>query len=65
MSKETSPTPQPEPEPEWVAIAKKQIASLKFGYVQLVVQDSKVVEIETKAKVRFDKPGRLPSGPGK
>ena len=35
----------------------KAIKSIRYGYVQIIVQDSKVVQIEIKEKVRFDKDG--------
>ncbi len=34
------------------------ISGLRFGSVEVVIQDSRVVQIERKEKFRFDKPGR-------
>ncbi len=34
------------------------ISGLRFGSVEVVVQDSRVVQIERKEKFRFDKGGR-------
>ena len=31
------------------------IKSIRYGYVQIVIQDSKVVQIDKTEKVRFDK----------
>jgi len=33
----------------------KAVRSIQFGYVHIVVQDSKVVQIEKTEKTRFDK----------
>jgi hypothetical protein len=38
-----------------IAIA---ISGVRFGSVEVVIQDSRVVQIERKEKFRFDKPGR-------
>ena len=34
----------------------KALRGLKYGYVQIVVQDSRVVQIERTEKVRLDRP---------
>jgi hypothetical protein len=34
------------------------INGVRFGSVEVVIQDSRVVQIERKEKFRFDKPGR-------
>jgi len=34
------------------------ISGLRFGSVEVVIQDSRVVQIERKEKFRFDKDGR-------
>lgn len=31
------------------------IKSIRYGYVQIIIQDSKVVQIDKTEKVRFDK----------
>ncbi len=33
----------------------KAIKSIRYGYVQIVLQDAKVVQIEKTEKMRFDK----------
>ena len=33
----------------------KAIKSIRYGYVQIIVQDSKVVQIDKTEKIRFDK----------
>ncbi len=35
------------------------IRSIQYGSVEVVIQNSKVVQIERKEKFRFDKPARL------
>jgi hypothetical protein len=34
------------------------IDGVRFGSVEVVIQDSRVVQIERKEKFRFDRPGR-------
>ena len=38
----------------WVAF----LVGVRFGSVEVVIQDSRVVQIERKEKFRFDKAGR-------
>lgn len=33
----------------------KALRSIRYGYVQIIVQDSKVVQIDKTEKIRFDK----------
>ena len=40
--------------PEWIEIVAKQVASLKFGVVQITIHESRVVQIEKTEKVRLD-----------
>ena len=35
------------------------IRGLRYGAVEIVIQDSRVVQIERKEKFRFDKPSRF------
>ena len=35
----------------------KALRSIRYGYVQIIVQDSKVVQIDKTEKIRFDKEG--------
>ena len=35
----------------------KAVRSIRYGYVQIIVQDSKVVQIDKTEKIRFDKEG--------
>jgi hypothetical protein len=39
----------------WLETVRKQVASLRFGMVQIIVHDSQVVQIERTEKVRLDR----------
>jgi hypothetical protein len=39
----------------WVDLVRKQVNSLAFGVIQIVVHDSRVVQIERTEKLRFDR----------
>jgi hypothetical protein len=39
----------------WLNVVQTQVESLRFGVVQIVVHDSRVVQIERTEKVRLDK----------
>lgn len=41
-------------EPEWLVVLKQQIESLRFGTVQVVVHEGRVVQLEKAEKVRFE-----------
>ena len=41
--------------PDWLTIVRTQVESLKFGTVQITVQDSRVVQIERNEKTRLDR----------
>ena len=32
------------------------LAAIRFGSIEIVIQDARVVQIETREKVRFDRP---------
>jgi len=40
---------------EWLEIVRRQVASLRYGVVQIVVHDSQVTQIEKTERVRLDK----------
>ena len=52
--------PQPEPDSgdEILRRIANAISGVRFGSVEVVIQDSRVVQIERKEKFRFDKAGR-------
>jgi hypothetical protein len=39
----------------WLEIVRRQVGSLRFGVVQIVVHDSRVTQIEKTERVRLDK----------
>lgn len=41
-------------ESNWLDAVRAQVNSLRFGVVQIVVHDSKVVQIERTEKIRLD-----------
>ena len=41
--------------PEWLEIVRRQVASLRYGVVQVVVHDSQVTQIEKTERVRLEK----------
>ena len=48
-------------EESWLEIVRRQVSSLNFGVVQIVVHGSRVVQVERTEKVRFANPiARLP-----
>ena len=52
--------PQSEPDSgdEILRRIASAISGVRFGSVEVVIQDSRVVQIERKEKFRFEKPGR-------
>ncbi|MFO1475634.1 MAG: YezD family protein [Verrucomicrobiota bacterium] len=46
-------------QPSWLGLVRRQVESLRFGVVEIVVHDSRVVQIERTERVRLDK---LPAG---
>jgi len=41
--------------PEWLELVRRQVTSLRFGVVQIVVHDSQVTQVEKTERVRLDK----------
>jgi hypothetical protein len=48
-------TPSTTSQENWLETVRSQVASLRFGVVQIVVHDSQVVQIERTEKVRLDR----------
>lgn len=38
----------------WIETVSKQVSSLRFGLVQIVIHNGRVVQIEKTEKIRFD-----------
>jgi hypothetical protein len=45
--------------PGWLEIVRRQVESLRFGVVQIVVHESHVTQIEKTERVRLEKPKTL------
>ena len=41
---------------DWLELVQRQVGSLRFGVVQIVVHESRVVQIERTEKVRLQNP---------
>lgn len=39
----------------WLELVRRQVGSLRYGVVQVVVQDGRVVQIERTERVRLEK----------
>lgn len=48
---------QPDSAAPWLAIVADKVKNLRYGVVQVVVHDAKVVQIERTERTRFDVPG--------
>jgi hypothetical protein len=55
MSANNSKTPETKANTDWLEVVQKQVASLRFGVVQITVHDSRVVQVETTERLRFEK----------
>jgi hypothetical protein len=42
--------------PAWLHIVADQVKELRFGVVQIVVHENRVVQVDKTERVRFDKP---------
>jgi hypothetical protein len=45
-----------QPAEPWLELVAAQVAALRYGLVQVVVHDGRVVQIERTEKIRLDKP---------
>jgi hypothetical protein len=46
----------------WLEIVRQHVGSTRFGVVQIVIHESRVVQIERTEKVRLANPATGPSG---
>jgi hypothetical protein len=51
------PPPRP-PEEAWQRAVVAAVEGLRFGSVEIVVHEGRVVQVETRERVRFDEAGR-------
>ena len=42
-------------EAAWLDLVRRQVASLRFGVVQIVVHESRVVQVERTERIRLDR----------
>ena len=42
--------------PNWLEIVQRQVGSLHYGVVQIIIHDSQVTQIEKTERVRLDRP---------
>jgi hypothetical protein len=49
----TTPTPA-QNDTHWLSIVSDKVSELRYGVIQIVVHDSKVVQIERTEKIRLD-----------
>jgi hypothetical protein len=45
----------------WLETVRRQVASLRYGVVEIVVHDSRVTQIEKTERVRLDRPPPKPN----
>lgn len=55
MNTPVEPKEHPENLPGWLEIVRRQVDSLRFGVVQIVVHDSEVTQIDKTERVRLEK----------
>ena len=51
--------PLTEEERAWLSIVRRQVRSLRFGVVQIVVHNAQVTQIDRTEKLRLDEASRL------
>jgi hypothetical protein len=54
MEKSANLIPAAGTPPEWLALVREKIESLRYGFVQLVVHDGRVTQIERTEKTRLE-----------
>jgi hypothetical protein len=45
---------------KWLELVVQHVKSLRYGVVEIVVHDSRVIQIEKTERVRLDKPNNRP-----
>ena len=54
MSADLSDSREPENSEAWLDTVRQQVKSLRFGIVQIVIHDGRVVQIEKTEKIRLN-----------
>ena len=44
------------PSAEWLALVRRQVETLHYGAVQIIVHDSQVTQVEKTERMRLEKP---------
>jgi hypothetical protein len=55
-AEEEAPAPEAVTVAPWLTLVAEKVKSMHYGVVQIVVHDSKVVQIERTERTRFDAP---------
>jgi len=50
----TEPAPGTDGPPGWLEVVRRQVGSLRYGVVQIVVHDSQVTQIDKTERVRLE-----------
>jgi hypothetical protein len=50
------PAPGAAEDLKWLEIVRQHVASLQYGVVEIIVHDSRVIQIEKTERFRLDKP---------
>ena len=58
----SAPAPASTEPPAWLAVATEKVRTMRYGVVQIVVHDGKVVQIERTERTRFDVPAEDRAG---
>ena len=51
---ETKPAANSGERPDWLEMVRRQVATLRYGVVQVVVHDSEVTQIDKTERVRLE-----------
>lgn len=49
-----APAPVTNADPEWIEVIRQHVASLRFGVIQVVIHEGRVVQIERTEKYRLN-----------
>ena len=54
--------PATRPEPDWLRVVGQKVEGLRYGVIQIIVHDSKVVQIERTERIRLAPSPAPPEG---
>ena len=61
QAEEKRPASEVSEVPSWLSLVAEKVKSMRFGVVQIIIHDSKVVQIERTERTRFDAPQSVTS----